>query len=338
MLPNYLINVNLCLKRFLSGTESVLEHFLYAPQQNLLVHTLLFLRLPLLTSTPTTVLLPLVLTQNLALEKGFDSLQRRLYTGTPRIFAHIAASVTTLFQVVLTPVTLFLKSQRLTIRIQVSKISVKDQLSLTTLMITVYGPKGKSHVLVLLNKCVNVNFIDNSLVKPLGIPTKGSQRVHILNQATEESSILHEPIIIDLEGSPFRLSCNAIKLSYSLVLGFPWLKENFVNLDYDNNRVCFVCNNKICSLHYVSHDFLDHTTLVLCTISTPFLKKSLELTLMDFPYAIQSTKIVLVRRAVSYYLYTTHTISILTSTLEPLLLGGASSHFLNQPTIFSMTT
>ncbi|KAJ9075638.1 hypothetical protein DSO57_1033979 [Entomophthora muscae] len=113
---------------------------------------------------------------------------------------------------------------------------------------TINGPLSKVKVLALLDTGANANFIKKDLEDALGLPLYGSLDVKVGNSTYTDASSITQPVTFDLEGSPFRVKCNSTpNLSYPFILGFPWLKECFLNFDHVNNRVTFTCNNALCS-------------------------------------------------------------------------------------------
>ncbi|KAJ9085484.1 retrotransposon-like protein 1 [Entomophthora muscae] len=62
-----------------------------------------------------------------------------------------------------------------------------------------------------------------------------------------------QPVTIDLEGSPFCVTCNSsTNLSFLFILGFLWLRESLLNFDHPNNKILFTCNDVVKLLPLVS--------------------------------------------------------------------------------------
>ncbi|KAJ9088108.1 retrotransposon-like protein 1 [Entomophthora muscae] len=123
----------------------------------------------------------------------------------------------------------------------------KDSSISPTVLITVHSPLGKVKVLALLDTSSDANFIKKDLADTLRLPLYGSLDFKVKNSTYTDASSITQPVTFDLEGSPFCVKCNSTpNLSYPFILGFPWLKECFLNFDHINNRVTFTCNDALC--------------------------------------------------------------------------------------------
>ncbi|KAJ9072537.1 Retrotransposon-derived protein peg10 [Entomophthora muscae] len=91
----------------------------------------------------------------------------------------------------------------------------------STLLVTIHGPLGKIKVLALLDTGANANFIEEKLAKLIGLSASGSLDVKVENSTIISATPILQPVIIDLEGSPFRVMCNSSpNLSFPLFLDF----------------------------------------------------------------------------------------------------------------------
>ncbi|KAJ9077706.1 hypothetical protein DSO57_1014168 [Entomophthora muscae] len=118
----------------------------------------------------------------------------------------------------------------------VNKIFIPTLLSLNSsykspaVLVTIYGPLGKIKVLALLDTGADVNFIEEKLAKLLGLPAFGSLDVKVGNSTLIGATPILQPVTIDLEGSPFRVTCNSSpNLSFPFILGFLWLREYYLH-------------------------------------------------------------------------------------------------------------
>ncbi|KAJ9056964.1 hypothetical protein DSO57_1026913, partial [Entomophthora muscae] len=134
-----------------------------------------------------------------------------------------------------------------------TSISLSDTSKSPTVLVTIHGPLGKIKVLALLDTGANTNFIEEKLTKLLGLPAFGSLDVKMGNSTLIGATPILQPIIIDLEGSPFCVTCNSSpNLSFPFILGFLWLRESLLNFDHLNNNISFTCNNVVKLLPLVS--------------------------------------------------------------------------------------
>ncbi|KAJ9078393.1 hypothetical protein DSO57_1007109 [Entomophthora muscae] len=105
---------------------------------------------------------------------------------------------------------------------------------------------GKIKVLALLNTGAAANFIEEKLAKLLGLPAFGSLDVKVGNSTLIGATPILQPVTIDLEGSPFRVTCNSSpNLSFPFILGFLWLRESLLNFNHPNNKISFTCNDVV---------------------------------------------------------------------------------------------
>ncbi|KAJ9081651.1 hypothetical protein DSO57_1012320 [Entomophthora muscae] len=118
----------------------------------------------------------------------------------------------------------------------VNKTSTLTLLSLNntskspTVLVIIHGPLGKIKVLALLDTGANANFIEEKLVKLLRLPAFGSLDVKVGNSTLIGTTSILQPITIDLEGSPFCVTCNSSpNLSFPFILGFLWLREYYLH-------------------------------------------------------------------------------------------------------------
>ncbi|KAJ9086631.1 hypothetical protein DSO57_1001913 [Entomophthora muscae] len=143
------------------------------------------------------------------------------------------------------------------------------------------GPLGKIKVLALLDTGANENFIKKELADTLGLPLYLSLDFKVGNSTYTDASSITQPVMFDLEGSPFHTKCNSTpNLSYPFILGFPWLNECFLNFDHIDNIITFACNNALCSTPLNTDFFLSspacfqlnllavsHNESIMCTNS-----------------------------------------------------------------------
>ncbi|KAJ9085360.1 hypothetical protein DSO57_1014779 [Entomophthora muscae] len=142
----------------------------------------------------------------------------------------------------------FPSNQTLLLSTNLNSLMSKDSSISMTVLVTVHGPLGKVKVLSLLDTSADANFIKKELSDTLGLPLYGSLDVKVENSTYTDASSITQPVTFNLEGSPFHIKCNSTpNLSYPFILGFPWLKECFLNFDHINNRVTFTCNIALCS-------------------------------------------------------------------------------------------
>ncbi|KAJ9089184.1 hypothetical protein DSO57_1015511 [Entomophthora muscae] len=141
----------------------------------------------------------------------------------------------------------------------VNKTSTLTLLSLSNtfkspiVLVTIHGPLGKIKVLALLDTGANVNFIEEKLAKLIRLPASRSLDVKVVNSTFTCAIPILQPVTIDLEGSPFRVTCNSSpNLSFPFILGFPWLRESLLNFDHPNNKISFTCNDIVKLLPLVS--------------------------------------------------------------------------------------
>ncbi|KAJ9084372.1 Retrotransposon-derived protein peg10 [Entomophthora muscae] len=131
-------------------------------------------------------------------------------------------------------------------------LSLNNTSKSSTVLVTINGPLGKIKVLALLDTGADANFIEEKLAKPLGLPAFGSLDVKVGNSTLIGTTPILQPVTIDLEGSPFCVTCNSSpNLSFLFILGFPWLRESLLNFDHPNNKISFTCNDVIKSLSLV---------------------------------------------------------------------------------------
>ncbi|KAJ9070385.1 hypothetical protein DSO57_1008681 [Entomophthora muscae] len=119
-------------------------------------------------------------------------------------------------------------------------LSLNDTSKSPTVLVTIHGPLGKIKVLALLDTGADANFIEEKLTKLLGLPAFGSLDVKVGNSTLIGATPILQPVTIDLEGSPFHVTCNSSpNLSFQFILGFPWLRESLLNFDHPNNKISF---------------------------------------------------------------------------------------------------
>ncbi|KAJ9049724.1 Retrotransposon-derived protein peg10 [Entomophthora muscae] len=110
-------------------------------------------------------------------------------------------------------------------------LSLIDTSKSPTILVTIHGPLGKIKVLDLLNTGANANFIESLDVK-------------VGNSTITGVTPILQPVTIDLESSPFCVTCNfSPNLFFLFILGFLWLRESFLNFDHPNNKISFTCND-----------------------------------------------------------------------------------------------
>ncbi|KAJ9064096.1 hypothetical protein DSO57_1033947, partial [Entomophthora muscae] len=103
-----------------------------------------------------------------------------------------------------------------------TSLSLNNTFKSPTVLVTIHGPLGKIKVLILLDTGANANFIEEKLAKLLGLPTFGSLDVKAGNSTLIGAIPILQPVTIDLEGSPFCITCNSLpNLSFPFILGFP---------------------------------------------------------------------------------------------------------------------
>ncbi|KAJ9088425.1 hypothetical protein DSO57_1023342 [Entomophthora muscae] len=109
----------------------------------------------------------------------------------------------------------------------VNKTSTLTSLSLSnnskspTILVTIDGPLGKIKFLVLFDTGANANFIEEKLANLIGLSTSGSLDVKGGSSTLIGAIPILQPVTIDLEGSPFCVTCNSSpNLSFPLILGF----------------------------------------------------------------------------------------------------------------------
>ncbi|KAJ9065521.1 hypothetical protein DSO57_1018678 [Entomophthora muscae] len=125
-----------------------------------------------------------------------------------------------------------------------SLLSLNNTSKSPTVLVTIHGPLGKIKVLALLDTGADANFIEEKLAKLLGLPAFRSLDVKVRNSTLIGATPILQPVTIDLEGSPFRVTCNSSpNLSFQFILGFPWLRESLLNFDHPNNKISFTCND-----------------------------------------------------------------------------------------------
>ncbi|KAJ9068866.1 hypothetical protein DSO57_1024406, partial [Entomophthora muscae] len=123
-------------------------------------------------------------------------------------------------------------------------LSLKNTSKSPTVLVTIHRPLGKIKVLALLDTGADANFIEEKLAKLLGLPAFGSLDIKVVNSTLIGATPILQPVIIDLEGSPFCVTCNSSpNLSFPFILGFPWLRESLLNFDHPNNKISFTCND-----------------------------------------------------------------------------------------------
>ncbi|KAJ9049196.1 hypothetical protein DSO57_1027133 [Entomophthora muscae] len=133
----------------------------------------------------------------------------------------------------------------------VNKTSTLTLLSLNntskspTILVTIYEPLGKIKVLALLDTDADANFIEEKLAKLLRLPASGSLDIKVGSSTLIGATPILQPVTIDLEGSPFCVTCNSSpNLSFPFILGFLWLRESLLNFDHPN-KLSFTCNDVI---------------------------------------------------------------------------------------------
>ncbi|KAJ9052993.1 hypothetical protein DSO57_1028583 [Entomophthora muscae] len=127
-------------------------------------------------------------------------------------------------------------------------MSNNSSISLTVL-ITVQGPLDKFKVLALLDTGADANFIKKDLEDTLVLPLYGSLDVKVGNSTYTDASSITHPVTFDLEGFPFRIKCNSTpNLSNPFIIGFPWLKECFLNLTTLTTE-----SLSLATMHFVLH-------------------------------------------------------------------------------------
>ncbi|KAJ9062878.1 hypothetical protein DSO57_1006000 [Entomophthora muscae] len=123
-------------------------------------------------------------------------------------------------------------------------LSFSDTSKSPTVLLTIHGPLGKIKVLALLDTGADANFIEEKLSNLIGLPASGSLDVKVGNRTLTGATPILQPVTIDLEGSPFCVTCNSsTNLSFLFILGFPWLREYLLNFDHPNNKISFTCND-----------------------------------------------------------------------------------------------
>ncbi|KAJ9059116.1 Retrotransposon-derived protein peg10, partial [Entomophthora muscae] len=88
-------------------------------------------------------------------------------------------------------------------------LSLKNTSKPPTVLVTIHGPLEKIKVLALLDTGANANFIEEKLAKLLGLPAFGSLDVKVRNSTLISATPILQPVTIDLDGSPFRITCNS---------------------------------------------------------------------------------------------------------------------------------
>ncbi|KAJ9073213.1 Retrotransposon-derived protein peg10 [Entomophthora muscae] len=143
----------------------------------------------------------------------------------------------------------------------------------STVLVTIHGPLGKIKVLALLDTGADANFIEEKLAKLIGLSASRSLDVKVGNSTVIGATPILQPVTIDLEGSPFCVTCNSSpNLSFPFILGFPWLRESLLNFDHPNNKISFTCNDVVKFLPLVSGSLcLIPSKLNLTTISSTIL-------------------------------------------------------------------
>ncbi|KAJ9074558.1 hypothetical protein DSO57_1005010 [Entomophthora muscae] len=132
---------------------------------------------------------------------------------------------------------------------------------------------GKTKVLALLDTGADSNFIEEKLANLIGLPAFGSLDVKVGNGTLTGTTPILQLVIIDLEGSPFRVMCNSsLNLSFPFILGFPWLRESLLNFDHPNNKISLTCNDIVKLLPLLSGTLCPiPSKLNLTTISSTIL-------------------------------------------------------------------
>ncbi|KAJ9073917.1 hypothetical protein DSO57_1011592 [Entomophthora muscae] len=174
---------------------------------------------------------------------------------------------------------------------------LKDSHISPTVLVTVHRPLGKVKVLALLDTAADANFIKKDLADTLGLPLYGSLNFKVRNSTYTDASSITQPVTFNLEGSLFCVKCNSTpNLPYPFILGFPWLKECFLNFDHIKNRVTFTCNNAFCYASLNTDLSLSSPTSFQLTLLAFFImSQQFVPILMESPYAIPISKIVSVR-------------------------------------------
>ncbi|KAJ9087024.1 hypothetical protein DSO57_1037394 [Entomophthora muscae] len=86
-------------------------------------------------------------------------------------------------------------------------LSLNDTSKSPTVLVTSHGLLGKIKVLAFLDTGANANFIVEKLAKLLGLPAFRSLDVKVGNSTLIGTTPILQPVTIDLEGSPFCVTC-----------------------------------------------------------------------------------------------------------------------------------
>ncbi|KAJ9083547.1 hypothetical protein DSO57_1033735 [Entomophthora muscae] len=78
-----------------------------------------------------------------------------------------------------------------------------------TVLVTKHGPLGKIKVLALLDTGTNANFIEEKLANLIGLHAYRFLDVKVGNSTLTGATPILQPVTIDLEGSPFCVTCNS---------------------------------------------------------------------------------------------------------------------------------
>ncbi|KAJ9080944.1 hypothetical protein DSO57_1019611 [Entomophthora muscae] len=121
-----------------------------------------------------------------------------------------------------------------------------DTSKLSTVLVTIHGPLGKIKVLALLDTGADAKFIEEKIAKLIGLSASRSLDVKVGNSTIIGATPILQPVTIDLEGSPFRVTYSSSpNLSFLFILGFLWLRESLLNFNHPNNKISFTCNDVV---------------------------------------------------------------------------------------------
>ncbi|KAJ9049308.1 hypothetical protein DSO57_1025907 [Entomophthora muscae] len=100
-------------------------------------------------------------------------------------------------------------------------LSLIDTSKSPTILVTIHGPLGKIKFLALLDTGTDANFIEEKLAKLIGLSASSSLDVKVGNSTIIGAIPILQTVTIDLEGSPFCVTCNfSPNLSFPFILGF----------------------------------------------------------------------------------------------------------------------
>ncbi|KAJ9054233.1 Retrotransposon-derived protein peg10 [Entomophthora muscae] len=110
----------------------------------------------------------------------------------------------------------------------ITLISLSDTSKSPTILVTIHGPLVKIKVLALLDTGADANFIEEKLAKLIGLSAFGSLDIKVGNSNLIGATPILQPVTIDLEGSPFCITCKSSpNLSFLFILGFPVVERVF---------------------------------------------------------------------------------------------------------------